>query len=496
MEALKRVVALGTWLSLGAAAGGCGVSPAAGGGYDGTYECSGTTVTPAGTTSGTGTFACSNGSCADSTGAFTGTVDANGSFSGTDVVCQGCNPLPMSGQFSLTEPFTLSGSSGSVSATFVCECSGTCGGGGGGGGGGGTPPTVTSVQPANAYPGWTVQVVGDDFPTSTVGLSVTICGVDAPISATGLHAIIVTLPSVPPGPCDVTVTAPGGSSTMWGGLTVMAAVTRIATGLSSPTAIALDGTSVYWLDDAGTVSKVPKAGGAVTVLASGLVAPRDLAVDGTSVYWTESGKVRKVGVNGGPVASLAEGLSGPVGIAVDASGVYWADAGGVERTGLDGGAVATLSAADPAYGPPRDVALVGGTVYFSTGDAIRAVAAAGGPTSTLFADAFGAQFIAADAWNVYWTEYYVDHMGVRSVPVGGGAATEVLARGWNLAVDPDGIFVAVRDGASVVRVPLGGGTETYVAIQLPGPWGVATDATSVYWTEGGAGAGAIGKVPK
>ena len=115
---------------------GGGAGPNAGGtvaGFDGTYNCTGTAVTPAGTTTGSGSFDCLHGYCADSSGAFSGTVDGNGTFSGTDIVCQGCNPLAMSGQFSATSVFTISGHSGGVSQTFSCRCSGCSGGGPGGG---------------------------------------------------------------------------------------------------------------------------------------------------------------------------------------------------------------------------------------------------------------------------------------------------------------------------------------------------------------------------
>jgi hypothetical protein len=85
--------------------------------YNGTYCCTVTTVTPIGTTSGPGTFSCLNGHCSDPGGTFTGTVDASGNFSGTTIVCQGCLPLAMSGHFSTTNHFTISGQSGGVSQT-------------------------------------------------------------------------------------------------------------------------------------------------------------------------------------------------------------------------------------------------------------------------------------------------------------------------------------------------------------------------------------------
>ena len=118
--------------------------------FNGTYNCTGSSTTPAGTSSGQGSFSCLNGQCADSARAFTGTIDGNGNFTGTDILCQTCLPLPMSGHFSTTTPFTISGQSGGVSATFTCNY----GGGGGGGGGGGTTPTpvITGFGPASELP--------------------------------------------------------------------------------------------------------------------------------------------------------------------------------------------------------------------------------------------------------------------------------------------------------------------------------------------------------
>ena len=65
--------------------------------------------------------------------------------------------------------------------------------------------------------------------------------------------------------------------------------TTLASGTGFPDAIAVDSNSLYWTDEARTVSKVPKGGGAVTVLASGQAAPYAIATDGTNVYWMNQG---------------------------------------------------------------------------------------------------------------------------------------------------------------------------------------------------------------
>jgi hypothetical protein len=74
----------------------------------------------------------------------------------------------------------------------------------------------------------------------------------------------------------------------------------LASGLSSPQALATDGTSVYFFDypccSGARLLKVPCAGGSVTVLATGLQAynPNGLVVDNDSVYWTEGVAIKRL----------------------------------------------------------------------------------------------------------------------------------------------------------------------------------------------------------
>jgi hypothetical protein len=107
----------------------------------------------------------------------------------------------------------------------------------------------------------------------------------------------------------------------------------------SPNAITADATNVYWTNlpqngGAGTtaaVMKVATAGGTpVTLVAlSATAIPAFIAVDGTSVYWIEAnGCVRKVPIAGGSPVALAAAPLLPGGIAVDATSVYWTDTTG------------------------------------------------------------------------------------------------------------------------------------------------------------------------
>jgi hypothetical protein len=93
----------------------------------------------------------------------------------------------------------------------------------------------------------------------------------------------------------------------------------------NPTDLAVDGTSVYFIDSATfTVNRVDKGGGTLTPLAMGQPNPSRLAQDDTYLYWSNAadGSVKRVRKTGGtpePVAS--SGATGA--ITVDDSRVYW-----------------------------------------------------------------------------------------------------------------------------------------------------------------------------
>jgi hypothetical protein len=115
-------------------------------------------------------------------------------------------------------------------------------------------------------------------------------------------------------------------------------VTALATG-TGVGLLALDATSVYFPSSYG-IAKVGKSGGIATVFASGQPnMAYGIAVDGSNVYWVEQatmmsiqdGAVKKVPLAGGAVVTvttLASGLASPKCIAVDGSNVYWTETAG------------------------------------------------------------------------------------------------------------------------------------------------------------------------
>jgi hypothetical protein len=103
-------------------------------------------------------------------------------------------------------------------------------------------------------------------------------------------------------------------------------IKTLATGRDHPIAIAVDATTVYWVDygsqpGTGSVSKVSIGGTTITPIATGQTQPWDLAVDATFVYWTSRtnpGSVQAAPITGaGPTIMIAGGQGAPNGIVVD-----------------------------------------------------------------------------------------------------------------------------------------------------------------------------------
>ena len=110
-------------------------------------------------------------------------------------------------------------------------------------------------------------------------------------------------------------------------------IQAVATGLPLLSDIAADATSVYYAEQqTGRVSMVPAGGGAATVLAAGLSSgPAALALDATTLYWIDAFRIGKVALGNGSATVLAIGLATdatiPNSIAVDAAGLYWTETG-------------------------------------------------------------------------------------------------------------------------------------------------------------------------
>jgi hypothetical protein len=270
----------------------------------------------------------------------------------------------------------------------------------------------------------------------------------------------------------------------------------LATDASPVMALAVDATSVYWLDWQGNVMKVSKCGGTATTLASagpayggtnasGAGGGAGLAIDSENAYWADSpGDVLAVPLAGGRPTTLASNVPGVAGMTLRNTELYWVRGFGVEAMPIQGG-VPSLLAKTFDYSPSPSIPAADDTsIYWVADDGVFRVPWAGGAMATLAKASPITAGLAIDDANVYWSE----GASILSTPKTGGpsvtlATDQIGATGF--AADGQNVYWTIGSPAStgaVVRVPVAGGSLVVLA---SGPWfgPIALDDTSVYWAQ-------------
>jgi hypothetical protein len=169
-------------------------------------------------------------------------------------------------------------------------------------------------------------------------------------------------------------------------------------------AVAVDEAMVYRADNRGPIMKVATSGGVATRISFGLCYPSRLAIDVTSVYWIDCG-ISTAPFGGGPARLLSMSPAVGIGsrIVVDATGVYFTTAGvgaGVFSLSLGGGTPQTLAQAQQ----PSGIAVDDSNVYWvDEGRGIVGyVPKVGGVQQALAMGQASPRAIALDDAYVYW----------------------------------------------------------------------------------------------
>jgi sugar lactone lactonase YvrE len=212
--------------------------------------------------------------------------------------------------------------------------------------------------------------------------------------------------------------------------------TTVASGLSFPWGVAVDGNGNIFVADYenSAVKEIPAAGGATVTLGSGFSYPFGVAVDGNgNVFVADSNNsaVKEILAAGGytTVHTLGSGFGLPFGVAVDGSGnVFVADAGShAVKEMLAAGGYTTVHTLGSGFNAPTGVAVDrSGNVFVSdqNNNAVYEILAAGGYTTV---NSLGSGFIypsgvAVDAsGNVFVADR--GHDAVKEILAVGGYTT-------------------------------------------------------------------------
>lgn len=273
---------------------------------------------------------------------------------------------------------------------------------------------------------------------------------------------------------------------------------ELAGGQDAPRRLVVDDKYIYWVNQAdepsatGTITRIAKAGGEPEVLASHQAVPEGIALDDDAVYWIArgvavgNGQLMRVPKAGGEPAPQAVALATYGTLAVDDQNIYLSDRFFVESIPKAGGAPQVIAQLNsPAM---LGIAIDDRRVYFTdmAGGSVRSVAKVGGEAAAFTRTCTPGSVAAVDGY-IYWTAC-LDVSLFRAPSAGDPAVALVPGKyaAHDFAVTSEHVYFATVGGFSVpggiYRLPRAGGDIEMVTGGGCGYWGIAVDATSVYFT--------------
>lgn len=223
-----------------------------------------------------------------------------------------------------------------------------------------------------------------------------------------------------------------------------------------------------------------------------------VAVGGQGGQGATGGSVFIPYASQGEMVMLASGQARPSSIAINSSDVYWENSGrqvsvrgSIMKVPLGGGAVTLVSPGGFPGGVALDSTNVYWSSYSSSPDSLSLMKKplVGGAATTL-ATGFMNSPIAVGPLGVYGTGEVDGGTSMVSAPLAGGTTTEVVPANalqqtfssYGIAVDATSVYwTTFSTPGTVMKAPLGGGSPTTLGSAPGSGYGIAVDATNVYW---------------
>lgn len=221
---------------------------------------------------------------------------------------------------------------------------------------------------------------------------------------------------------------------------------------------------------------------------SSIYYPSRIALDATHVYVSSwSGGVFRAPLSGGSSLQVATQPAGTSGIAVDATNVFFTNSlnDSVSYAAKSGGQATVVAGGQAAC---ENVEVDAATIYFTprNGGALYSVPRGQLATPTALVSLHSPRGMVIDATEVF----VVGAFELKKVNKNGSNATVLasgLLRGWGLAADATHLFYTDEQAGKVWSVAKVGGQPRLLAQLQFGPRYIAVDATHVYWTNYGGG---------